>query len=125
MHVERGLEGWDQLLKLVERQAGQIQELRGTGLHVGELYTGSRGYLWERLSSRGTRACRRVAKPRLMICEAEAKIAIQRLWLGINARRVCLCPRRDSGLVPALCAYSHLQAGQPLAEGANPQQVVL
>ena len=34
MHVERRLEG-DQLLKLVERHAGQIQELCGAGLHNG------------------------------------------------------------------------------------------
>ena len=38
--LEHGLEGRDQLLKLVERHAGQIQELRGAGLHVGESYTG-------------------------------------------------------------------------------------
>src|SRR5215468_7051128 len=30
--VERGLEGWDQLLKLVERQAGEIQERHWAGL---------------------------------------------------------------------------------------------
>jgi hypothetical protein len=30
--VERGLEGRDQLLKLVERQAGEIQELHRAGL---------------------------------------------------------------------------------------------
>jgi hypothetical protein len=30
--VERGLKGRDQLLKLVERQAGEIQELHRTGL---------------------------------------------------------------------------------------------
>jgi hypothetical protein len=35
--LERGLEGQDELLKLVERQAGEIQELCGTILHVGEL----------------------------------------------------------------------------------------
>ena len=33
MHVERRLEGQDQLLKLVERHAGQIQELCVAGLH--------------------------------------------------------------------------------------------
>ena len=38
MRLERGLEGRDQLLKLVEGQAGEIQELRGAGLHVGEPY---------------------------------------------------------------------------------------
>ena len=38
MRLERRLEGRDQLLKLVEGQAGQIQELRGAGLHVGEPY---------------------------------------------------------------------------------------
>src|SRR5436190_439913 len=37
MRVKRGLKGRNQLLKLVEGQAGQIQELRGTGLHIGEL----------------------------------------------------------------------------------------
>jgi hypothetical protein len=30
--VERGLEGRDELLKLVERQAGEIQELHRAGL---------------------------------------------------------------------------------------------
>ena len=30
--VERGLEGWDQLLKLLERQAGEIEELQRAGL---------------------------------------------------------------------------------------------
>jgi hypothetical protein len=34
MHLEHGLKGRDQLLELIERQAGEIQELRGTGLHV-------------------------------------------------------------------------------------------
>jgi hypothetical protein len=37
MALERGLEGRDQLLKLVERQAREIQELRGAGLQLGEL----------------------------------------------------------------------------------------
>jgi hypothetical protein len=32
MALERGLEGRDQLLKLVERQAGEIQERHRTGL---------------------------------------------------------------------------------------------
>jgi hypothetical protein len=36
MGVERGLEGRDELLKLVERQAGEIQELQRAGLHIGE-----------------------------------------------------------------------------------------
>ena len=40
MRLERGLKGRDQLLKLVEGQAGEIQELRGAGLHIGEPYTG-------------------------------------------------------------------------------------
>jgi hypothetical protein len=40
MRAERRLEGRDQLLKLVERQAGEIQELCRAGLHIGELYTG-------------------------------------------------------------------------------------
>jgi hypothetical protein len=34
--VERGLERRDQLLKLIERQAGHIQKLCGAILHVGE-----------------------------------------------------------------------------------------
>src|SRR5262252_405488 len=38
MDVERGLKRWDQLLKFVERQTGQIQELRRAVLHVRELY---------------------------------------------------------------------------------------
>jgi len=38
--VERGLEGRDQLLKLVEGQAGEIQELHWAGLQVSEPYTG-------------------------------------------------------------------------------------
>src|SRR5262245_3846387 len=37
--VERGLEGRDQLLKLVERQAGEIQEIQRAGLEVGEPQT--------------------------------------------------------------------------------------
>jgi hypothetical protein len=37
--VKRGLEGRDQLLKLVERQAGQIQERHRAGLQLGEPYT--------------------------------------------------------------------------------------
>ena len=36
MRVERRLEGWNQVLKLVEGQAGQIQELHGAGLQLGE-----------------------------------------------------------------------------------------
>jgi len=38
--VERRLEGRDQLLKLVEGQAGEIQELHWAGLQVSEPYTG-------------------------------------------------------------------------------------
>jgi len=34
--LKRGLEGRDQLLKLVERQAGEIQELHRAGLQRGE-----------------------------------------------------------------------------------------
>jgi len=34
--LERGLEGRDQLLKLVEGHAGEIQELCGAGLQVSE-----------------------------------------------------------------------------------------
>src|SRR5712691_5280300 len=37
--LERGLKGWDELLKLVERQAREIQELRGAGLQISEPYT--------------------------------------------------------------------------------------
>ena len=40
MGLERHLEGRDQLLKLVERQTRQIQELCRAGLHIGKLYTG-------------------------------------------------------------------------------------
>ena len=40
MGLERRLEGRDQVLKLVERQTRQIQELGGAGLRIGELYTG-------------------------------------------------------------------------------------
>ena len=39
MRVERRLEGRDQLLKLVEGQAGEIQELRGASLQIGKAYT--------------------------------------------------------------------------------------
>jgi hypothetical protein len=37
MRLEGRLKGWDQLLKLVEGQAGQIQKLCGAVLHVGAL----------------------------------------------------------------------------------------
>src|SRR5215475_10709430 len=47
MRLERRLKVRDQLLKLVEGQAGQIQELRGAGLHIGKPYT---GHLWCLLS---------------------------------------------------------------------------
>src|SRR5256886_13150306 len=40
MALERGLEGRDQLLKLVKRHAREIQELHRTGLQLGEPYTG-------------------------------------------------------------------------------------
>jgi hypothetical protein len=36
MRLERRLEGWNQVPKLVEGQAGQIQELHGAGLQIGE-----------------------------------------------------------------------------------------
>jgi len=48
MRLERGFEGWNQLLKLLKGHARQIQELRGAGLHIDELYT---GHLWCLLSS--------------------------------------------------------------------------
>src|SRR5262245_22303248 len=49
MRLERRLEGRDEQLKLVEGQTGEIQELRGTGLQIGELHMGHRWYLlsWE------------------------------------------------------------------------------
>jgi hypothetical protein len=37
--VERGLERRDQLLKLLDGHAGEIQELQRAGLQVGEPYT--------------------------------------------------------------------------------------
>jgi hypothetical protein len=37
MRLERGLEGRDEVLKLVHGQAGEIQELCRTRLQVGEL----------------------------------------------------------------------------------------
>jgi len=40
MRLERRLAGWDELLKLVEGQAGHIQELQRAVLHVDELYMG-------------------------------------------------------------------------------------
>src|SRR5215510_2591611 len=43
MRLERRLKGWDEELKLVERQAGEIEELRGARLHIGEPDT---GHLW-------------------------------------------------------------------------------
>src|SRR2546427_3735473 len=39
MALERGLEGRDQLRKLVKRHAREIQELHRTGLQLGEPYT--------------------------------------------------------------------------------------
>jgi hypothetical protein len=45
--VERRLEGRDEELKLVERQAGEIEELCRAGLHIGELLT---GHMWCLLS---------------------------------------------------------------------------
>src|SRR5262245_9277768 len=39
MALERSLEGPDQLLKLVKRQAREIQELHRAGLQLGEPYT--------------------------------------------------------------------------------------
>jgi len=68
--LERGLKGWDQLLKLVEGQAGEIQELRRARLHIGKLYT---GHAW----------CCALPKsvPRLP----------QRLAAGINTYKVNKC----------------------------------
>ena len=40
MGLECRLKGRDEELKLVERQAGEIQEFRGAGLQVAEPYTG-------------------------------------------------------------------------------------
>jgi len=40
--LERGLEGRDQELKLLERQAGEIQQLRRAGLQVNVPYTSQR-----------------------------------------------------------------------------------
>ena len=45
MHLERRLEGREQLLKLVERQTRHIQALRGAGLQIGKPYTGHSGCL--------------------------------------------------------------------------------
>src|SRR5262249_12146417 len=43
--LERRLKGRDQLLKLVERQAGEIQELCGARLQIGEPQTNHGSYL--------------------------------------------------------------------------------
>src|SRR6266849_655534 len=43
--LERGLEGRDQLLKLVEGHTGEIQELHRAGLQLGEPYTSHGSYL--------------------------------------------------------------------------------
>ena len=48
MSLECGLERRKQLLKLVEGQAGAIQELCGTGLHIAKSYT---GHTWCLLSA--------------------------------------------------------------------------
>jgi len=40
MGLEGGLEGRDQLLKLVEGQTGEIQELQRAGLYIGKPDTG-------------------------------------------------------------------------------------
>ena len=45
MRLERRLKGWDEDLKLLEGQAGEIQKLCGAGLHIGEPYTGHKGCL--------------------------------------------------------------------------------
>jgi hypothetical protein len=47
MGLEGGLKGRDELLKLVQGQAGQIQQLCGTGLHIAALHT---GHTWRLLS---------------------------------------------------------------------------
>jgi hypothetical protein len=47
MRLERRLKGRDEELKLVERQAGEIEELCGASLHIGESGT---GHLWCLLS---------------------------------------------------------------------------
>jgi hypothetical protein len=47
MRVKRRLEGQDQLVKLVEGQAGKIQKLRGASLYIGKANT---GYWWCLLS---------------------------------------------------------------------------
>src|SRR5258706_13568658 len=47
MRSECRLKGWNQLLKLVERETREIQELRRARLHIGKLYT---GYGWCLLS---------------------------------------------------------------------------
>src|SRR5881409_1742822 len=39
MALECGLEGWNELLKLVKRHAREIQELHWAGLQLGEPYT--------------------------------------------------------------------------------------
>src|SRR5262249_13166105 len=49
MGLKRGLEGRHELLKFVEGQTGEIQELRRAGLQIGELDMGHRWGLlsWE------------------------------------------------------------------------------
>jgi len=36
MRFERGLKGWDQALKLIEGETGQIEYLCRAGLEIGE-----------------------------------------------------------------------------------------
>src|SRR5690349_20986300 len=51
MLLERRLEGRDQDLKLLQGQAGEVQELRGAGLHVSEPYSIHGSYLLSRHGS--------------------------------------------------------------------------
>src|SRR4051794_2373490 len=51
MLLERRLEGRDQDLKLLQGQAGEVQELRGAGLHVSEPNTGHGSCLLSRHGS--------------------------------------------------------------------------
>ena len=46
--MKHRLEGWDQLVKLVEGQAGKIQQLRGARLVIGKVNTGDGSCLLSR-----------------------------------------------------------------------------
>src|SRR4029434_11154492 len=86
--VERGLEGRDQLLKLVERQAREIQELHWTGLELGEPSTSHESCLLSLSRDIRGASYQKESGINSMAADHQATLVIGRKRLGVQIAEI-------------------------------------